>query len=147
MSGMGEAFQWKMVNCTMPAISMRRVFAQSGSGDLSLINCVVGEVGGSALYLLNATGNIEVARCRFENSEEGVLVEDVAQSISLVSCQYEGNSDYGVLNSNSGEVDARSSWWGDSTGPWHPETNPNGLGDRVSDGVLFETVEANGGIR
>jgi parallel beta-helix repeat protein len=35
-------------------------------------------------------------------------------------------------------LDARNNWWGHPTGPFHPERNPEGLGDRVSDFVLFE---------
>jgi len=34
-------------------------------------------------------------------------------------------------------VDARLNWWGDSFGPYHPLSNPDGLGDAVSDHVLF----------
>ncbi|MCS7252280.1 MAG: hypothetical protein NZ572_07665, partial [Thermoflexus sp.] len=34
-------------------------------------------------------------------------------------------------------VDARYNVWGHPTGPFHPITNPAGLGDRVSNGVLF----------
>jgi hypothetical protein len=35
-------------------------------------------------------------------------------------------------------VDALSNWWGDVTGPYHPDTNPFGLGNKVSDYVLFD---------
>ncbi|MCB0190769.1 MAG: hypothetical protein KDJ65_02395 [Anaerolineae bacterium] len=35
-------------------------------------------------------------------------------------------------------VDARLNWWGDASGPFHPTLNPTGVGDQVSDGVLFE---------
>lgn len=34
--------------------------------------------------------------------------------------------------------DARENWWGDSTGPYHPNLNPNGLGTEVGNGVVFE---------
>jgi hypothetical protein len=36
-----------------------------------------------------------------------------------------------------GLVDARRVWWGEASGPRHPRTNPNGLGNPVSDGVSF----------
>lgn len=35
-------------------------------------------------------------------------------------------------------LDARHNWWGDPSGPFHPERNPEGRGDRVSDLVRFE---------
>jgi hypothetical protein len=35
-------------------------------------------------------------------------------------------------------VDARFNWWGTSSGPQHPDENPDGVGDTVSDFVLFQ---------
>ncbi len=35
-------------------------------------------------------------------------------------------------------VDARHNYWGHASGPFHPVSNPGGLGDRVSDDVLFD---------
>jgi hypothetical protein len=34
-------------------------------------------------------------------------------------------------------VDARNTWWGSATGPFHPSLNSGGLGNKVSDHVLF----------
>ncbi|UCF70026.1 MAG: right-handed parallel beta-helix repeat-containing protein [candidate division WOR-3 bacterium] len=34
-------------------------------------------------------------------------------------------------------VDAENNWWGDATGPYHPDSNPGGLGDQVSNFVDF----------
>jgi hypothetical protein len=48
------------------------------------------------------------------------------------------NSGYGVTNLDSSIIiDARYNWWGDATGPYHPDSNPGGLGDSVSDYVNF----------
>jgi len=47
------------------------------------------------------------------------------------------NVGYGVRNISSITVNAEDNWWGDSTGPYHPTTNPGGLGDTVSDYVDF----------
>lgn len=33
--------------------------------------------------------------------------------------------------------DLRWNWWGDPSGPYHPKLNPEGRGDKVSDGVEF----------
>ena len=51
----------------------------------------------------------------------------------------EGNEEFGVYNETPGDytVDATENWWGHETGPYHPEQNPDGQGDRVSDGVDF----------
>ncbi|WP_350344586.1 right-handed parallel beta-helix repeat-containing protein [Proteinivorax tanatarense] len=50
----------------------------------------------------------------------------------------EGNNEWGVFNGTElALVDATENWWGDGTGPLHPEENPGGMGDRVSDRVNF----------
>ncbi|MCB1121116.1 MAG: right-handed parallel beta-helix repeat-containing protein, partial [Verrucomicrobiae bacterium] len=117
-----------------------------GGGDISLRNCTISNINGSGLFLDGATGLIDIVRCQFTDCDEGVFLRSVAQEVALVSCHYEGNSAYGVLNTNSGETDARSSWWGEASGPYHPEKNAEGLGDRVSDNVLFEPWRQTPGI-
>jgi hypothetical protein len=55
------------------------------------------------------------------------------------------NSDYGVVsdpywngaNHVYVDLDAKNNWWGDSTGPYHSSSNPNGLGDNITDNVIF----------
>jgi hypothetical protein len=51
----------------------------------------------------------------------------------------EGNEEFGVYNETPDDytVDAIDNRWGHETGPYHPEQNPDGQGDRVSDGVDF----------
>lgn len=48
----------------------------------------------------------------------------------------EGNREYGVWSDVL--FNATYNWWGDPSGPYHPTSNPSGLGDRVSDNVLFD---------
>ena len=49
------------------------------------------------------------------------------------------NTEYSVYNETPEIlVDAENNWWGHETGPYHPDLNPDGEGDRVSDGVDFE---------
>jgi parallel beta-helix repeat protein len=55
-----------------------------------------------------------------------------------------GNSGYGVYYENNLsdeeviDVDATLNWWGDASGPLHAISNPGGLGNAVSDNVLFD---------
>lgn len=58
----------------------------------------------------------------------------------LIENSYVGNTDYGVLNESTllDTLDVRHSWWGDASGPYHPYLNPGGLGDRVSDNLIFD---------
>ena len=52
-----------------------------------------------------------------------------------------GNTDIdscGVYNDNDEtDVDATLNWWGDASGPYQKTTNPEGLGDEVSDDVIY----------
>ena len=35
------------------------------------------------------------------------------------------------------EMDARNNWWGHASGPFHPDKNPIGSGNRISNGIIF----------
>jgi len=49
------------------------------------------------------------------------------------------NTDYGVYNTTPNDtVNALMNYWGAATGPYHPDLNPSGQGNPVSDGVKFE---------
>lgn len=49
----------------------------------------------------------------------------------------EGNT-MGANNTGTDEFVAENNWWGDATGPYNETTNPEGLGDEVSNNFLFE---------
>jgi hypothetical protein len=51
---------------------------------------------------------------------------------------FHDNLSYGVWSNSVSPYDARENYWNDPTGPYHPTANPGGLGDVVSDNVLFE---------
>lgn len=44
----------------------------------------------------------------------------------------------GLVFSSDSDVDATDNWWGDISGPYHETENPDGVGDSISDGVLFD---------
>ena len=59
------------------------------------------------------------------------------------------NTDCGInANYNEGyKVDATHNWWGDNSGPYHLEDNPEGEGDNITDYVLFDPwLDENGNI-
>jgi len=43
-----------------------------------------------------------------------------------------------VASPNTVTLDARENWWGDKSGPYHATKNPNGKGDKISNGVIFD---------
>ncbi|UCF70025.1 MAG: right-handed parallel beta-helix repeat-containing protein [candidate division WOR-3 bacterium] len=73
-------------------------------------------------------------------SNEGNGLHITGQANATINrCNICDNGGYGVNCMNSGvTVDAENNWWGDDGGPYHPITNPFGLGDTVSDYVDFE---------
>jgi hypothetical protein len=80
-----------------------------------------------------------VSHCTIkENAVDGVYCCEGSSPV-IHFCNIMDNAVYGVRNVDSNViVDARFNWWGDSTGPYHPVTNPGGFGNAVSDYVLFE---------
>lgn len=81
------------------------------------------------------TGTVSVTGFTIRGGAIGVEVTGEGRATiayNLIS----DNSDYGLNNVASSTVDARFNWWGDDSGPAHPG-NPSGLGDRVSDRVLY----------
>ena len=90
---------------------------------------VIHVVAGSTAIITNhcsLTGNYGVY-C--ENSTPQIHDNDI-----------EGNTECGVYNEtpDGWTVYAENNWWGHDTGPYHPELNPNGQGDCVSDSVAFD---------
>ncbi len=110
---------------------------KSGSGVLTLRNSTIRNTTGDGLRLTASTGAHDITRNTFAANGTGVLVQDQAETLYLVNNLIEGNTSFGVRNLNSAVVYARYNWWGDATGPKHLTINPSGLGDTVSDGVLF----------
>lgn len=50
-----------------------------------------------------------------------------------------GNSFRGAYNQTPDvPADMRNNSWGDPSGPFHPTLNPGGLGNQVSDGIIFD---------
>ncbi len=50
------------------------------------------------------------------------------------------NTEYGIDASNNNDytINATDSWWGASSGPYHPVNNTDGKGDNITDYVLFD---------
>jgi hypothetical protein len=72
------------------------------------------------------------------NNGEGVYV-GTGSHPTISYCNIYGNRGYGIDCGYYAEsVYACNNWWGDSTGPFHPDSNPGGRGDTLSDGVFFK---------
>lgn len=60
-------------------------------------------------------------------------------SVNITQSSIKDNTSYGIYHTGTGTTIATSNWWGDASGPYHPQNNPNGQGDRVSNNVEFSS--------
>lgn len=85
------------------------------------------------------SGSVVFSRCLVRNSaREGLFISGQVAPL-IFNSHIQDNATYGVLNITPNvTIDARGTWWGDASGPFHPVLNPDGEGNQVSDGVLFD---------
>jgi len=98
------------------------------------------------IHLLSSVASATITGNTVENNlgiSSGIHIEP-AVTVNNVHINFNniaGNSGtgvYGIFNGGIGTLDAAQNWWGDPTGPYHPELNPSGRGDQASDFVAFE---------
>jgi fibronectin-binding autotransporter adhesin len=72
---------------------------------------------------------------------EGIQVQDAADSVLIQNCYLSGNSRFGINNRDLTEqglqLDARYNFWGNGSGPIHGILHPIGIGDGMSDNILY----------
>ncbi len=68
----------------------------------------------------------------------GIYLDPTSTNITANENVICGNIAYGVNNTTGVLLDAEGNWWGDNSGPYHPTTNPGGVGDAVSDNVDYD---------
>jgi hypothetical protein len=104
---------------------------QSGA-HVRFANCVAE----FAVTALAVRTGMEIDACVIRSSVTGIRVAENAEVI-VRSSQIYSNTDWGLQNATPAvRVRAPLNWWGATTGPQHT-ANPGGLGDAVSDGVIF----------
>lgn len=80
-----------------------------------------------------------------QRNRYGVKAEGSSNPVINFNDIYE-NREFGVWNvDQTFTIDATENWWGDDSGPVH-ETNPNGTGDEISDGINYEPWLGGGAI-
>ena len=87
----------------------------------------------------------ESSACTIENNTIsgnmwGLFLASSSQNNTVHHNNIYDNSVYGIdASPNNGyEINATNNWWGDDSGPYHPILNENGMGDNVTDNVLFD---------
>jgi parallel beta-helix repeat protein len=134
--------------------------SDSSQDGIELLNVdAFGEVSGneiinnseSGLSVRGPNSNPIVARNTFSNNRYGINVVDEANPLIGGSVSsgndIESNLEFGIRNSSTSIiVDATYNWWGDSSGPFQQTENPSGLGDVVSQNVLFNPYLGASGV-
>jgi len=114
-----------------------------GSSDVVIENSRIHDNYANGVYIAGEWGGFAprpTLRVNQIYNHSGVgLRVDRAQPVLHGNAFYD-NAEYAVENISVqfADVDARHQWWGHASGPGHPTANPGGLGDRVSDGVVFD---------
>jgi len=78
-----------------------------------------------------------IERSFIRNNMYGIWANGGYPSIILESSLY-GNLIYAIESHTNISIDAKNNWWGDESGPFESERNPEGFGDEVHGNVDFE---------
>jgi len=104
--------------------------------------------GGNGILLMDGSGH-RVSDCEIRGNNNKLSPTAYGGVAVLTCCStvnqnvIEDNQCHGVFADDllSGEpLDAVNNWWGDVSGPYHPDLNSTGTGNAVSDNVVFEPV-------
>ena len=96
--------------------------------------------GYSGVYVFFAD-NINIESNSFEDQERGINVwipaSNSFESISAKTNIFSNNTLAVKVKTSDGVLKAEKNWWGNDTGPYHPQKNPSGTGDEITDNVDF----------
>lgn len=141
----GIGLGWPVDHCTVTNNTVTDSWAGIGVWDASenLIKYNTLENNEYGIIMDGDSDNNAITRNHIiNNTVDGIYIEPYdGNDPSGTQVHYNcivGNGDYGVYKDGAEVVNATHNWWGDSFGPYHPSKNPDGLGDEVSDNVLFE---------
>lgn len=134
-------------------------FLQGSTGSIAYAQIDLLGFNGSTLYdagIATSTSDLTVENCLITRSRRGISVLDFAEPNILNNTieqntngiyvdfgfptieqnNIQDNASYGVWNNPANRiVEACNNYWGDPSGPYHPDLNPTGLGNEISDKV------------
>lgn len=132
-------------NATSPAPSNWRGIAVCSGASADISQAVIrygGNYGWGAcgpIYYgaLRIGGAVAISDTLITKNNYGIYQNSGTTTITQSSIKE--NTSYGIYHTGTGTTTATSNWWGDASGPYHPQNNPNGQGDRVSNNVEFSS--------
>ncbi|MFA6257035.1 MAG: hypothetical protein WCT29_03375 [Candidatus Paceibacterota bacterium] len=80
-------------------------------------------------------GSANLKQVEIENTNYGVSV--YGGEVAVSESSFTEILVFAVENYPSSQVDARGNWWGDASGPYHEELNPEGAGEAIYGNVSF----------
>ncbi|MEK7596718.1 MAG: right-handed parallel beta-helix repeat-containing protein [Patescibacteria group bacterium] len=102
--------------------------------ELSLADSTIEDYGQAGISAVQA--NLSVRNSIIRRGAIGI--ENIFATSTISNSNISGNSLYGITAYTSAyAVSARNNFWGDASGPRQAVLNPDGLGNAVSDNVLF----------
>ncbi len=121
---------------TLTDVTVSGNTASSGGGGLYIIDnssptltrVTVSSNLGAGLYFGGSSGVL--VNVTITGNTSGIYVESGTPTIAGSNIAYHGTGLHNADNSNF--IDADNTWWGNSAGPYHPQQNPEGLGDSVN---------------
>ncbi|MFA6353809.1 MAG: hypothetical protein WCW93_02670 [Candidatus Paceibacterota bacterium] len=114
-----------------------------GESTFNIDNSVIKNYHGHAIEDFNEGDTFNITKSKIINNDYGIyLYKDTngfpPSVFNISDTVISGNSQYGVYGLASYPIDFKNVWWGDTSGPYHDTLNPTGLGNAVSDNVLFD---------
>ncbi len=116
------------------------------AGQVILVNC--SSTNASNLQLTNGSIGIEIYACNNTQIHGNNITNNIYGIVSFISnnTMIKFNNIYGShgyyewygVAALGQTVNAPYNYWGVPSGPYHPDLNPDGTGDNISDNVLFE---------
>ena len=102
--------------------------------DFSMANSFIGLNFGDGIF--KNAGTASISGSEITDNIEGI--QSQGGSITISGSSLHGNADQAIYNQSDLIIDARNNWWGDASGPRDISTStPTGVGDRVSQNVLY----------
>jgi RHS repeat-associated protein len=113
------------------------VYDTGANNTLVIVRSTIQNNGGHGLLVDGGIASLRFVTIA-DNPGDGIHLTGSLVEFSALGSDIRGNGGFGLRNDTLVEADARYNWWGDSTGPYHPNLNPGGLGQQVSDNVIFD---------
>lgn len=106
-----------------------------GLGIYNILNNVIYMGSGYGIYCAGLTNASLISGNTITGKEHGIHLSSGNPQIYNNNIYY--NSAYGIYNSTPNQLVATNNWWGHESGPYHPDSNPLGQGNPVSNNVSF----------